>query len=189
MRRILSLGPLVALFLLCLLVAGRAAAVAAQEGTPAAEEMAPPEGVSFEPLTAVQGVALPNPGDLVVVRIGIEAGSSLPSDPNDPSLGLFLVEAGEVTVNIDAPLRVTRAGSFAPALATAEAGGAFVSPEETAAARETVTLRVGDVALFPPNAGGEIRNDGAEPAVGLGFLVVPPETGGEATPTAGTASA
>ena len=48
---------------------------------------------------------------------------------------------------------------------------------------EAVTLEAGDAAYLPANSGGEIRNDGQEPVVALGFLVVPP--GGmmaEATP-------
>jgi len=132
-------------------------------------------------------MALPNPGGLVLVRIGLEPGAVLPNDPADPSLGLVLVEAGELTIALDGPVTVTRAGTFGPAVATAEAGGAFVAPEEAVAAGEAVVLRAGDVALAPPNVGGEIRNDGAERAVILAFLVTPPE--GEefgGTPAAGT---
>ncbi len=105
------------------------------------------EGVRFEPLA-------------VAPEVGLR------SDPADPSLGLVLGESGERTVRPDAPLTVTRAGSFAPAVATAEAGGGFVAPAEEAQAGEEATLRAGVVALFPPNAGGEIRNDGAARAVG-----------------------
>ena len=145
--------------------------------------------MTFEPLAVAQGVALPSPAGLVVVRIGMEPGAVLPSDPADPTVGLIILEAGQLTVRLDAPITVTRAGTFAPALATAEAGGEFVPPEEAAAAGEAVTLRAGDVALFPPNAGGEIRNDGDERAVGLAFLVTPPEMGEMGTPAAATPAA
>ena len=176
-------SPLVALLAVALL----GPLVAAQEGTPASEEFAI-EGVTFEPLAVSAGVTLPSPSDLVLVRIGLEPGAALPSDPDDPSLAMVLVEAGELTVDLDAPFTVTRAGAFAPVLATAEAGGAFVAPEETVAAGEAVTLRAGDVAFFPPNVGGVISNDGEERAVGLAFIVEPPESGG-AVPTEGTPGA
>ena len=117
-------------------------------------------------------MALPNPGGLVLVRIGLESGAALPSDPADPALGLVLVEAGELIVALDGPVTVTRAGTLAPAVA---------------AAGETLVLRAGDVGLFPPNVGGEVRNDGAERAVALAFLVTPPEGEGfGGTPDAGT---
>lgn len=62
-----------------------------------------------------------------------------------------------------------------------------MSPAEVSAARDEVVLRAGDVAYFPPNLSGEIRNDGAERAVGLAFLVV--QAGMvEASPAAGTSA-
>jgi len=185
MRRFSVLLPVLAVVLAGLVFGRGGPTTLAQEGTPPAGEESALEGVSFEPLAVTTGVALPNPGDLVLVRIGLEPGAVLPSQPDDPSLAVVLVEAGELTVELDAPVTVTRAGSFAPALATAEAGGAFVAPEETVAAGEAVTLRAGDVAFLPPSVGGEVRNDGAERAVGLAFLVTRPDEGG-AVPAAGT---
>lgn len=188
-RRLLRLLPvlLVAVALLGLaLVAPRAGGVAAQEATPGAE--GEPEGVVFEPLAVTAGVALPSPGDLVVVRITLAPGAVLPSDPNDPSLGMVLLESGELTIRLDKPATITRAGTFAPAIATAEATGTFPAPEETVAANQTATLRAGDVFYAPASAGGEIRNDGAEPAVGLIFIVAPPEAE-EGAPAAGTPGA
>jgi hypothetical protein len=46
-----------------------------------------------------------------------------------------------------------------------------------------VTLEAGDAAFIPNNVAGEVRNDGEDRAVALGFLVIP--SGGmmaEATP-------
>ena len=178
MRRLSFLGSVVALALVGLLVPEHAGSPAlAQEGTSVAEVIAPPEGVAFEPLTVVQGVALPNRGNLIAVRVVIEPGAVLPTDPADPSVALLFLYAGEVTVRIDAPLTFTRADPFASAQATADAGGAFVSPQETAPAGEAVRLRAGDAALLPANIGGEIRNDGQERTVGLGFLVFPAAAG------------
>ena len=69
-------------------------------------------------------------------------------------------------------------------MATAEAGGDYVMPAEEMAAGEVVTLEAGDSAHIPGNIEGSIRNDGAEPAVALGFLISPSGmmTGDMATP-------
>ncbi len=185
MRRVPLLVALVAVALLGLVIVAQPTPRAlAQEATPAGEEFAL-EGVSFEPLAVTSGLTLPSPGNLVLVRIGLDPGAVLPSDPSDPSLAMVLIETGELTVQLDAPVTVTRAGSFAPALATAEAGGEFVAPGATVAAGEAVTLLAGDVAFLPANVGGEVRNDGAERVVGLAFIVAPPEEG-DAVPAEGT---
>lgn len=185
MRRLSIVLSLVAVMFLGLALGARFGAGAlAQEGTPSAENDF--EGITFEPLAVASELDLPSPGDLVLVRIELESGAVLPSDPEDPSLAMVLVEEGELTVALDGPVTVTRAGTFAPAVATAGAGGEFVAPEEAAVAGEEVTLQVGDVAFIPPNVGGEVRNDGEELAVGLAFIVAPPEEDGEdgATPGA-----
>jgi len=181
MRRCSLLVPVVIIALLGLLVGSSPAARAtAQDSTPAAgdEKAFGFEGVSFEALAIAPGMTLPSPADLVLVRIGLEPGAVLPVDPENPSLAMVLIESGELTVTFDGPVTITRAGSFAPVLAPAEAGGAFVAPGETTEAGETVTLQAGDVVVFPPNIGGEIRNEGEELAVGLAFIVEPPSSGG-----------
>ena len=69
-------------------------------------------------------------------------------------------------------------------------GGSLEAARELAAGMmesitpgEAVTLEAGDAAYLPANSGGEIRNDGQELVVALGFLVVPPGgMMGEATP-------
>ena len=190
MRRCSLLVPVVIIALLGLLVGSSPAARAiaqdgTPEGTPSTEGEFGLEGVSFEPLAIAPGMTLPSPADLVLVRLSLEPGAVLPSDPNDPTVAMVLIEAGELTVEFDMPFTITRAGTFVPALATAEAGGEFVAPEETVAAGEVVTLQVGDVAVFPANIGGETRNDGEERLVGLAFLVGPPGEGG-AVPAEGT---
>jgi len=200
LRRFSTLVPLVIIALVGFLVALSPAVPAlalalalAQDGTPSAagdDGGFGLEGVSFEPLALASGMTLPGQADLVLVRIGLEPGAVLPSDPDDASLAMVLIESGEITLALDGPVTITRAGAFAPALATAEAGGTFVAPEETTGAGETVTVGAGDVVFFPPNIGGEIRNDGADPVVGLAFIVEPPSSGGalpaEGTPATGT---
>ncbi|CAA9563761.1 MAG: hypothetical protein AVDCRST_MAG49-2725 [uncultured Thermomicrobiales bacterium] len=162
-----------------------AALVIAQDGTPSAEGVFDLEGVGFEPLAVTSGVGVPSPADLVLVRLTLEPGAVLPADPNDPSLAMVFVEAGELTLAPDGAVTVTRAGALGPARATAEAGGPFVAPEETAAAGATLTLREGDVAFVPANSNAEIRNEGEKPVVLLVFLVAPPN-GDEAVPAEGT---
>ena len=46
---------------------------------------------------------------------------------------------------------------------------------ESITAGEAVSLAAGDAADIPANVAREIRNEGQERAVGLAFLVVPPE--------------
>ncbi len=188
MRRFSALVLVVVIALFGLMGASQPAArVTAQDGTPAAGDEVDfgIEGVSFEPLAIAPGMTLPGTADLVLVRIGLDPGAVLPSDPEDPSLAMVLIESGELTLVLDGPVTISRAGSFASALATAEAGGAFVEPEETTEAGDTVTLQAGDVVVFPANIGGEIRNEGEEMAVGLAFIVEPPSSGG-AVPDEGT---
>jgi hypothetical protein len=63
---------------------------------------------------------------------------------------------GTLTFRIDAPMTVARGVSAGTPVPT--------EPEEIPANTE-FTMSDGDSALFPPNAGGEVRNDGAEDAV------------------------
>jgi quercetin dioxygenase-like cupin family protein len=146
--------------------------VAAQEATPAADMMMP-EGVTFEPVAFAIGAELMNPADVFVVRIGLEPGAVLPSDENDPSVGLLIVESGTFTFEIPGPVSVTRGAGLMDALAAAEASGDMSGAMEMVPAGEVITLEAGDAAYVPANVAGEIRNEGQERAVGLGILVSP----------------
>ena len=172
-------------FLLAL--GGLAAPLAAQEATPPAEEAFAPEGVGFFPLGFGTAEELPAaPADLVLVRFTLDPGAGFPTEADDPSVALVYVEAGSLTAEVGAPVRVTRAAVIA-AFATpgAEPEGAPM-PEEVAAGT-AFTLAAGDSAVFPPNVAGELRNDGQERVVGLAAIVAPPEMGGGAgTPAAAT---
>ncbi len=185
MRRVMVLVSLLAVVLLGGFAVGRlSVATAAQEGTPPADEFEIPEGVAFEPLAFGTAEELPAaPADLVLIRYTIDPEAGFPIEEDDPGVALVYVESGALTIQIEAPIQVTRAATI-EAFATPEAveEGALPGPEEVAAGTE-VTLEAGDSVVIPPNVGGEIRNDGTEPVEGLVALVAPPEEGG-ATPAA-----
>ena len=183
MRRFAVPIPVLAVALLGLLAAGRpGAGTVAQEATPAAEEeFELPEGVSFEALGYGTAEALPPaPAEFVLFRFGLEPGASFDLDPGDPSLALAYVEAGALTVRVDAPMTVLRA---------AGAGTPFPEETEEVAAGTEFTLEAGDSALFPPHVAGVVRNDGAEPVAVLVANVGPLEGDEEGTPAAGTPTA
>ena len=187
MRRFAIPVSVLAVALLGLLAAGRPGLGAvAQDATPAAEEFAPPAGVTFEPLGFGRAEELPTaPAELLLARFTIDPGAGFPIEEDDPTVALVYVEAGALTIRVEAPIRVVRAATIA-AFATPGAAeeGAVPAPEEVAAGTE-FTLEAGDSAVFPPNVPGEVRNEGAERAVGLVALIAPPEDAA-ATPVAGT---
>ncbi len=141
--------------------------------------------MAFAPLAFGTAEELPAPADLILIRFTIDPGAGFPIEEDDPSVALVYVESGAFTVRTEAPIRVTRAATIA-AFATPGAveEGAEPQLEEIAAGTE-FTLEAGDSAVFPPNVPGEVRNDGAEPAVGLVTIIAPPEEA-EGTPAAGT---
>lgn len=182
MRRFgLRLSIVVVMLLGITALNGQPAAIA-QEATPAGEEWMP-EGITFEPVTFAMGADLTGLSDLVVVRLGLDPGAGFPIEEDDPSVGILVVESGTFTVQVEGPVTVTRGAGLGEAVAAAEETGDFSTLMEPITAGEAVTLEAGDAAYIPGNVAGEIRNDGQERAVALGFLVVPAEDmTGEATP-------
>ena len=170
MRRLSILVLVIAAVLAGWVALGRpAVGTVAQEGTPAAEEMLPP-GVAAAFLAGGPIAELPQrPGYLVLVRLTVEPGAVLPADPNDPTFALIYVESGTLTVRAEAALPIARATP----------GAEFPVEEELAAGTE-LTLGPGDSFVVPPNVHGELRNDGAAPAVLLMGLAVPAEAGAPA---------
>ena len=130
----------------------------AQDATPSAEQQAgAPEGVSF--VTLASGtieVLQPGTANLVLGRVRLAPGATLPFDATDPSVDLVFMASGTLTFRVDAPMTVARGVSAGTPVPT--------EPEDIPANTE-FTMSDGDSALFPPNAGGEVRNDGAEDAV------------------------
>ncbi len=169
--------------LVVMLLGGLSVATAAQEGTPPAEEFAP-EGVTFEPLGFGTAEELPAaPADLVLARVTFEPEAGFPIEEDDPTVALVYVESGAFTLQFEAPLQVFRAATI-ETFATPGAVEEDAGPEaEEVEAGTEVTLEAGDSVVVPANVGGEVRNDGEEPAVVLVAFIAPLEEGG-ATPAA-----
>jgi hypothetical protein len=145
----------VAIVLLGLALAGYRPVPLAQEGTPPAAELGLPEGVAFEILASGRAeVVPPGPARFEIFRLWLEPGAGLPIPPDDPSLGIPVVESGTVAMHVTAPVTITRA-----------AMGDVPGAQEEVAAGTEFTLNPGDSIVGSPNAGGESRNDGFEPAV------------------------
>jgi len=180
MRGISVLLSLIVVGLLGILALHAQPVAIAQEATPSGVEIGE---VTFEPVALATNVDLPSPGNLFVARAALDPGGVVPIEERDPALGILLVESGTLTVQVEAPMTVTRAASLGEAMATAQATGDFHALMESVPAGQAVTLEAGDAAYIPANVAGEIRNEGQVPAVRLAFLVLPPEAmGSEATP-------
>jgi quercetin dioxygenase-like cupin family protein len=126
---------------------------------------------------------LPSPGDLLVARAALDPGGVVPIEQSDPALGILLVEAGTLTLQLEGPMTVTRGVGLGEAMATAQATGDVSAVMASVPAGQVATLAAGDAAYIPANVAGEIRNEGQERAVRLAILVLPPEAmTGAATP-------
>jgi quercetin dioxygenase-like cupin family protein len=174
MRSVSVLALLVALALVPLLVLGAVPAAVGQEATPPAGDDGTPAAVRTRPLAAgAIEILEPGTANILLGRLIIAPGASLPFDPADPSASLIYVQSGELTFTADAPVAVARSGQRG----TPEAG----QPEPQAAGAE-FTLTQDDAVLLPPNVTGEVRNDGAEYATAL-VVSLAHVTAAEGTPT------
>jgi quercetin dioxygenase-like cupin family protein len=157
MRRGSVIALLIVLVLAIVAGQGMNPSTQAQDATPPAEQQAgAPEGVSFASLASgTIEVLTPGTANLTLGRIRFAPGATLPFDPTDPSVDLLYMSTGTLTFRVEADMTVARgvrAGTPAPA-----------EPEAIPANTE-FTMSDGDSALFPPNASGEVRNDGDEDA-------------------------
>lgn len=138
--------------------------VAAQDATPAAPpdsfEIAP--GVTADSVVFVEGQENPS-----LYRLHFEAGLSYPIMPG-PSLELVYVEAGSLTIQLDAPITLGELGD------TSSAGESIEADTE-------LTLTAGDYFVLQPGVSGETRNDGPDTAT---VSVAGIAAGGMATPAA-----
>jgi quercetin dioxygenase-like cupin family protein len=133
---------------------GTLGSAAAQDATPPSDPAAgTPEPATFRAVAAGSiEVLAPSTANVVLGRISLAPGASIPFDETDPSAILVYMATGELTFRVDVPMTVARAGAGTP-----------TPPEEVAADTE-FTLREGDSALFPGAMGGEVRNAGADEA-------------------------
>ena len=134
---------------------GSLGSAAAQDATPAAEQAAgTPDAATFRALAAGSiEVLAPSTANLVLGRISLAPGATLPFDPADPSAILIYMATGELTFRVDVPMTVARGTA-----------SATPTPPEAVAADTEFTLRDGDSALFPGAMGGEVRNDDTDEA-------------------------
>ena len=143
------------LLVVVLALLGSLAPAAAQEATPASEQAAgTPDDATFRAVAAgLIEVLAPSTANVVLGRISLAPGASLPFDPMDPSAILVYVATGELTFRVDVPMTVARG-----------TGAGTPTPPEAVAADTEFTLRDGDSALFPGAMGGEVRNAGTDQA-------------------------
>ena len=185
MRRWSLLVPLLVVMLVGLVVAGRGGLrTLAQEGTPSADELGAPEGVSFMPLGFATAGKLPaTPADFSLVRFGVEPGASFTLEASDPSAALVYIETGALVVNVGVPITVTRAATIAAFSTPGADENTAPMPEEMAAGTD-FTMEAGDSAYFPPSISGEVRNDGQETATILAASIEPqgPDEAGTPAP-------
>ena len=136
---------------------GSLAPTAAQDATPPAEQAAgTPAPATFRAVAAgLIEVLARSTANVVLGRISLQPGASIPFDETDPSALLVYMATGEMTFHVDVPMSVARAGG---------GGGGTPTPPEEIAADTEFTLRDGDSALFPGTIAGEMRNAGTEEA-------------------------
>ena len=125
----------------------------AQDGTPVVPEEVEEvvEEFGFEIAPGVTAGILPvsdDPPSLYWVRFAPGVTYTLEADP---AITLLYGQTGALRLRLGVPVTVTRAG-------------AMDAPGETIPAETEFTLSEGDYTVLPPNAGGEARNEGAEPA-------------------------
>ena len=92
-------------------------------------------------------------------RIDMPPGTQLAIDP-EPSLAMYRVASGMVTVALAQEITLTRDGV----------------PDEVVAGGQEVQLEPGEGFMGLPESAGEVRNDGTEPVVLL-VVVIFPEVG------------
>jgi mannose-6-phosphate isomerase-like protein (cupin superfamily) len=96
------------------------------------------------------------PVSIMHYRIEMPPGTQLAVDP-DPSLEMYRIAAGTVTVALAEEITLTRDGV----------------PDEVVSGGEEVQLGPGDGFMWMPESAGELRNAGTEPVVLLVVAIVP----------------
>jgi quercetin dioxygenase-like cupin family protein len=145
------------LLVVLLTALGSLGSAVAQDATPASEHGAgtPEAGTFREMASGSLDLLAPGTANLGFGRITLAPGATFPFDPTNPSVDLVYMTSGTLTFRVEAPMKVAR-GAKAGTPVAAE-------PEEIPAGTE-FTLSDGDSAIFPPNTGGEVRNDSDQEA-------------------------
>jgi mannose-6-phosphate isomerase-like protein (cupin superfamily) len=135
----------------------------APDGTPAAVAVELSAGVSADLLAAdVTEAVPPVPALLELLRFTFAPGGYVELPETSPATALIYVEAGEMTVTMDAAAVVERSAPGAP------------NPErDEYAAGTEFTVAAGQSMIGPPLAAVDARNDGEEPLVILMAVVQP----------------
>src|SRR5215213_8517022 len=110
MRRGSVVALLLTLVLTIVASQGLSSSTQAQDATPPSGQQAgAPEGVSFVTLASgtIQ-VLSPGTANLVLGRIRLAPGATLPFDPTDPSVDLVYMSSGTLTFRVEAPMTVAR---------------------------------------------------------------------------------
>jgi quercetin dioxygenase-like cupin family protein len=157
MRRASAVAVLLTLVFGLFASQGLNPSTSAQDATPpSGQQGAAPEGVTFVTLASgtIQ-ILSPGTANLALGRIKFAPGATLPFDPTDPSVDLVFMTSGTLTFRVEQEMSVARGG---------KAGTPVPTEPETIPAGTEFTMTDGDSALFPPNAAGEVRNDGDEEA-------------------------
>jgi quercetin dioxygenase-like cupin family protein len=148
--RVFTLGR--SLLLGALIVSGVANAVSAQD------EM--PPGVSLEVFANGIAAEVPQEADqILLVELSMQAGSTLPLEPDAQTVSLVAMREGELSGKLDTAVEIGRAD--------AEPG-----QTEQAAAGTEFTLEAGDSALIPAGAVGEMTS-GEKPLSALLLVAAP----------------
>jgi hypothetical protein len=170
MHRVAVLFAAVVLSVGWLTGAGAPIGTGAQEASPAAEEMGPPEGLTAELLSyAPIDTTIEAPAVALIERVTIDPSATIPADEGAPNFTVMAIESGALTIRASAPVVVTRADAIAAALANPDT----LPEKEEAAVDADVTLAADDTVAWPPMVSGELRNDGAEPVVVLALNLLP----------------
>ncbi len=153
MRRFAQILSVVALVLLGAIGPGLTATTQAQDSTPVVPEEVEEvvEEFGFEIAPGVTAGILPvseDPPSLYWMRFAPGVSYTL---EEDPAITLVYGQTGSLVLRLGVPITFTRAG-------------AMDAPGESIPADTEFTLSEGDYTVLPPNASGEARNDGAEPA-------------------------
>ncbi len=165
MRRLASL-----LFVVVLMVMSMAVGLSAQEASPPAQPLTPPESLEIAPGVTVDNMVFKEGAQVpVAYRLTFEPGVVYPVVPG-PNLEVGYMESGSLVMTLDAPVTVKQ-------VSDAQGEG------ETYSAGTEFTLETGYFLVLQPGVGGEIRNDSDEPAL-LSVVGLTPEGGTIATPAA-----